>query len=363
MKKLIDNRMAWVRNIEILQNGKTHSYGAEYEIASEVYIPGLLDYENGMILCGLMTFEKDYRGLYKYALKIRFATPEKLYNYRNARIKGYLFKEGIPGELLALLSLYFQCRFYILAAFSGDITQHGLRVKLEYDSIYRSCQPELDPTIFSRGNRNFASELSDFLNQVAHLDMEYHQQLILASYHYARALKEIGVDEEMVFIRLVAAIEAVSKWAKLQKGDDLFDGKEFKEIVRADLLSREEFTELKKLFEVRKPRKKFKRFIQQYSRGFFKGGKFKAPHTKIRKADLEKTLNAIYDSRSDYLHNGQAMYLSHPMRGGLKWDADPSLGMIIDRRKFPIRRKLPYGSFFQRLVRHCLLEFIKDISQ
>ena len=56
------------------------------------------------------------------------------------------------------------------------------------------------------------------------------------------------------------------------------------------------------------------------------------------------------------------MYLSHHMRGAKKWgwDTDPSLGMIIDNRTFSKSMKLPYGSFFQKLVRHCLLEFIKE---
>lgn len=79
----------------------------------------------------------------------------------------------------------------------------------------------------------------------------------------------------MVFIRLVSAIEAVSKWAKLKGGNDLFDGKDFEEIVRTDLLSKKELAELKKLFEVRNPRRKFIRFIQEYSRGFLKEGNSK----------------------------------------------------------------------------------------
>ena len=362
MKKISNNRMAWIRNIEILQSGKTDSYEVEYEIASEVYIQGLLNYKEGMILCGPMTFEKDHRGLYKYLLKIRFASADVSSSVKNATKKGYLFKEGIPGELLALFSLYFECRFYMLTSFFGELSHSSLKSKLEFNPVYRPCHPLLAQTIFSTRIRSFTSGFPDFLNKIAHLDTKYHQKLILACFHYSRALREFGIDEEMVFIRLVSAIEAVSKWAKLQKGDDFFNGKEFEKIIRIELLSNEEVAELKRLFDVRKPRIKFKRFIQQHSRGFFKGGKVRAPHTKIRKADLEKTLNAIYDSRSNYLHNGEAMYLSHLMRGGLKWDTDPSLGMIIDKRRFPRSKKLPYGSFFQRLVRHCLLEFIKDIS-
>ena len=116
------------------------------------------------------------------------------------------------------------------------------------------------------------------------------------------------------------------------------------------------------LFENRKSKLKFKRFVEQHSKGFFKGGNYKAPHTRIKKKDLSKTLSAIYDSRSGYLHTGETMYLSQPMHGVEKWDTDPSFGMIIDNRKFPAGKKLPYGSFFQKLVRHCLLEFVKDTS-
>lgn len=358
-----DDRMGWIRNIEKLRINDIESHDVEYEIASDVYISGLLNYEEGMILCGPMTFEKDRRGLYKYLLKIKFASPDAPFSTKEAHEKGYLLKEGIPGELLALFSLYFGCRFYMLAAFVLESTPTSLKLKQEYDPVYRQYNPQLIQTTFSTRKRSFASGLSAFLDRAARINTKYHQNLILACSHYARALREFGVDEEMVFIRLVSAIESISKWAKLQEGDDLFDGKEFEEIVRKDLLSKKELTELKNLFNVRKSRRKFIRFIQEYSRGFFKGGKFKAPHTKIRKADLEKKLEAIYNSRSNYLHSGEPMYLSLPMRGGEKWDTDPSMGMIMDMRKFPAKMKLPYGSWLQQLVRHCLMQFIEDISQ
>jgi len=361
MDSIKDNRMAWIRNIDSLQKG-SQTYFTEYEIATETYIPGLFIYRNDAILCSSSTFDKDQRGLFKYTLKIKLPALEEPYYNRQASVKGYYFKEGIPGEILALFSLYFQCRFYMLAAFSNDLTPHSIKMKLEYDPLYRSCKPYFDPVVFSNGKRTFSSGLADFLNRIITIPMAYHQQIILACYHYARALKEFGVDEEMVFIRLVSAVEALSEWVVLKKNDDLFNELEFDDIVKTELLAKKQLQELKKLFDVRKSKLKFKRFIEQYSKGFFKGGNFEAPHTRIKKADLLDTLSAIYDSRSEYLHGGEAMYLSQPMRGGHKWDTDPSLGMIIDNRKFPRRKKLPYGSYFQRLVRYCLMEFIKDIA-
>lgn len=354
--------MGWIRNIDQLKKSETNSYYAEYEIASEVYIPGILNYMNEKILCGPMTFNKDESGLFKYSLKIKFANLSGNIDYTKATAKGYLFKEGIPSELLSLFSLYFQTRFYLFAAFSGELKPTSLKMKMEYDPIYKPCMPSFDPTKYPDGKRHFALGLDSFLNKVSCIPENYHQELILAFYHYSMALKEFGVNEEMVFIRLVSAIEALSKWSQLKKDDDLFGGKKFKEIVKSDLLSKEMSAELEKLFAVRKSKLKFKRFIEKYSTGFFKGGNYKAPHTRIKKKDLSKTLNAIYDSRSEYLHRGETMYLSQVMRGGHKWDIDPTFGMIIDKRKFKARKKLPYGAFFQRLVRHCLIKFIEEIS-
>jgi len=361
MNQSNDNRMGWIRNIEKLQNNNIRTWYAEYEIASETYIPGILNYKNSSILCGLMTFDKNKSGLYKYMLKIKFAETNPNYSNKKSQ-KGYFFKNGIHGELIALFSLFFQSRFFLLSACSSELTPTSLKYKVEYNPVCRSCRPYFDPTNYIGFQRNFAIGLPEFLTQITRIDVKNHQQIILACYHYARALMEFGIDEEMVFIRLVSAIEAIYKCLILQKSDDIFYGKDFEDIIKSDVLSKEEKTELKNIFDVRKSKLKFKRFIEHYSKGFFKGGNFKSPHTRFKKNELPKVLDTIYDSRSGYLHNGETMYLSKPMKGGFKWDTDPTSGMIIDNRNFPRRKKLPYGSFFQRLVRHCLLEFIKDVS-
>lgn len=363
MKLNTDNRMGWILNIEKLRTNDIGSYITEYEIASDISISGVLNYDNGMILCGPMTFEKDHRGLYKYCLRIKSASPDPSSLIKQANKRGYIFKEGIPGELIALFSLYFGCRFYLLSAYSDELTQQSLKIKREFEPLYQPLDPKLIQKLFPIRTRNFASGLSVFLDNIVRIDLKHHQSLILASYHYARALKEFGIDEEMVFIRLVSAIEALSEWVILKKDDDVFNGKSFEEIIKIDCLSKEQRTELKNLFNVRKSRLKFIRFIQEYSKGFFKGGKFRAPHTKISKGGLEKTLDTIYNSRSRYLHKGEPMYLSTYMRSGEKWDKDPSMDMILDRRKFSAQEKLPYASWFHQLVRHCLLQFINEKSK
>jgi len=355
-----DNRMGWIRNREKLSKKETDSYFVEYEIATECHIAGVLDYGNGIILCGGLTIEKDENGLYHYLLKVKYAGVEEPYYNKGANKKGYYFKDGILGELLSIFSLYFQCRFYLIATFTGELTNRGLRIKTANRLVYRSCNSLIHPQIFSLKNRNFATGLADFFDIVKSLDTKYHQQFILACSHYARSLKEIGVDSEMVFIRLVSAIESISKFIKLDKKADLFSGKTFNDIVRGDLLSNAEKEELKKTFENRKSKARFTTFIEKHSSGYFKGGNYKAKHCKIPKTQLPKVLRTIYDARSAYLHNGEPMYLSQPMHGGEKWDTDPSMGMIVDNKSFSASQKLPFTYFFEGLVRQCLLNFLKQ---
>jgi hypothetical protein len=363
MKQKLDNRMEWIRNVEKLNGTLASIYTGEYELASESYIPGIFDYENGSILCGVMTCDKDPKGFYKYLLKIKYPYNDEEHRFKKATNKGYLFKGGIPGELISLLSLFFQSRFFLLSAYSGDLTSGSLKLKTEYSPQLGYCRPYFDPDIYPDGKRNFSIGIGDFLEKLRKMDAVYHQDVILGSYNYSRALREFGIDEEMVFIRLVSAIEPFAKWVNLDKKNDLFDGASLDDILKKNALSKNGRKELASIFEVRKAKAKFNAFIEFHSKGFFKGGNFKASHVRIKKSGLSAALNAIYDGRSVYLHDGEILYLSRPMRGGQKWDTDPTVGMIMGNRRFSAKKKLPYGSWFQRLVRYCIMHFIMETTK
>lgn len=217
MPKPNDNRMGWVRNLDRLRKGASRSYQVEYEIATEVRIPGVLDYADGRILCGCYAAEPSRNGLRKYLLRIAVAGPDEPYYKCAADRKGYLFRDGIPGELLALFALFFQCRFYLLAAHTGELSPRSIPCRFDYEPVYIPCDVRVDPFVFGVGDRNFAEGLSDFLASVERLPQEYHQPLIVSCHHYLRALREIGLDEEMVFIRLVSAVEALGHGWTMRK--------------------------------------------------------------------------------------------------------------------------------------------------
>ena len=282
---------------------------------------------------------------------------------RNADEKGYYFKDGTLGELLALLSLFFRCRFYFISSrlLPGN-PRLGMTITREYPFVRIKCNPGIHPPLFESPNKNLGVGFKEFLDRVKTLDHRLHQDFILACHHYARAVKEVGVDSEMVFIRMVSAIEALSKDAKLDRQDDTLEEQEITNLLAQSTLSPEHKRELRESFNNRKSRKKFTRFVERHCGGFFKGGNFKAKHLKIKRADLGDVLKIIYKARSKYLHAGEPMFLSTPIEDDEKWDTDPTSGMIMDNRSFTASQKLPYAYFFEGLVRHCLLNYLKANS-
>lgn len=349
--------MRWIRNLEAIAKGN-QLYTVEYELGSEIHIPGLLDFDNG-IICACMGIHPSRDGLIPYNLIVKYPAGPKPSNPQ-ADERGYVFKDGIVGELIALFSLYFRCRFYLLSSrLLPDNPSSGITLKTEYDFLYNKPEPAIHPPIFEEGRRNFASGLPEFLKLVKALNGNLHQQFILATYHYARALKEVGIDPEMVFIRLVSAVEALSKDMPLKDTIDVQEQKDIRALIKKSGLRADVKNELFKAFSVRGSKKRFIRFVEANSSGFFKGGKFSAPHLKIKKASLSAVLTAIYNARSAYLHAGEPMYLSIVIRGAKGWDIDPTLGMTMDNRQFSVEQKLPYAYFFDGLVRHCLLKYLR----
>src|SRR5713101_2966337 len=296
MPKDNDNRMGWIRNLEALASG-CQQYTVEYELGSECQIPGLLDYADRKIICAPMSTEESRDGLWLYNLILHYPLGPRDFN-RKADEEGYYFKDGILGELLALMSLFFRCRFYFISSrlLPGNPSL-GMTIKREYPFVRVKCNPGIHPPLFQNPNKNLATDFKEFLDAVKRLDQQLHQNFILACHHYARAVKEVGVDAEMVFIRLVSAIETLSTDLALGQKDDKLEKQGVTDLVEQSTLPNELKNELKTIFDVRKSRKKFVRFIEKHSSGFFKGGNFNAKHLKINRANLGKVLNAIYTAR------------------------------------------------------------------
>lgn len=350
--------MGWIRELKEVSKKGINTYFIDYEIASESRIPGGFDYKKDFIKLNLLSEKENH--LFRYNLRIKFLYGSRDFNKRKYTKNGYCFMDGIAGEIICLLSLFFRCRFYLIS--SNSVDTDGKPYSKRYRKLmYKPIATDLHPPLFEREKNNFCVGFEDFLNKIKKLDEKYHQQIAHACNYYLMGLKEIGVLHEMFFVRMVSAIEALAQFIELDKEDDIFKGKNLKNFIHTEKLTQDEFNELETVFNVRKSKKKFIHFIKCYSKNFFKGGRFKARHTRILKAELAPTISNIYNARSEYLHAGKSMYLTSPMRDiSRKWDTDSSLGMMIDNRKFSKKEKLPFTYWFDKLVRHCILNFIEE---
>ncbi len=357
-----DNRMQWILKLDELgQAGGSPVYFTEYEICSEVRIPGVFTYEYGMFECALYQ-EVDDNYLYTYLLKVKHIENVFEYNKDNYSKDGYYFKEGLIGEIIALFSFYFQARFYLKATITGSMTSHSCRRRLERKFLYKKIDDDLtclNLEMFSDQGRNWCKDpgLTNFLDSIRAIDQKYHQGLIRSLHWYSEAIKEIGVDHELFFIKMVSAVEALVDISETE-----IDGLTRKLIDFKVYLTTDEQGQIDNWIKNRKIRKRFVDIIEKYSNGFTGACPEQASHCYIAKDKIATYVRRIYDARSAYLHAGNPMFLSMDMRGGgvKMWDLDPCMGKSMDRKEIFEKEKLPRTRWFERIVNYSLKSFIQD---
>lgn len=362
-----DKRMQWILALDDCQkNDSEKSQYIDYEICAEVRIPGVLEYGN-FLHCVSYDFDKNEDGFYTYIIRIKFPHKKEDFLENNYSKKGYYFVNGIIGELLVIFSFYFQTRFYLRATISGDISEVDTRMRSSYKFINQKINEPLGKFInkemFSSSlNKNWSNEnLNKFLDDIRKIDQKYHQGLIRTFYWYSEAIKEVGINHQLFFIKMVSAVEALLTFENFSE-DDLH--KKIKNLINNNIFFKNEKDEISNWLDNRSINQRFRRFIKKYSVGFFKGGKRKAEHCYIRKNELDMYLKRIYNARSKYLHEGVPMYLSMDLnnKDAICWDVDPTQGQMIDRSKIDGKTKLPRTRWFERIVNYSIKKFINTLS-
>ncbi|PIZ95720.1 MAG: hypothetical protein COX80_03730 [Candidatus Magasanikbacteria bacterium CG_4_10_14_0_2_um_filter_33_14] len=357
-KKNTDNRMQWITTLEE-NDPKERKYSTNYEFFSEVRIPGILEYNNGNLLCGLIEEDKE-QGLYYYRLIL--TTNEKEYKFDLTKYSkaGYFFSSGIIGELLAIFSVYFQARFFLKSSTYGELTNHSIEHRISKKTNYIKPSPYKNFEMFSNETkRNWNKGLTKFLDDIKSLDQIYHQNLINSFHWYAEAIKHISIDRELFYVRMVSSIESLLNYIEPKK-DSLTNKLE---VLTTDNITfnEDEKIQINNWIKNRNIQNKFINFTETYSEGFFKDGNEEANHCYIKSVDLKKHLKSIYSARSKYLHEGKPMYISddYTMDDAKCWDIDPAGGMFVDRKKFSQNEKLPRMRWFERIVNYSIKKFIE----
>jgi hypothetical protein len=259
-----------------------------------------------------------------------------------------------------LVSLKLQARFFLLPTSLRELSSHGLPFKDEHTLYRGNAGQHLDRIIFAIGDRNLANDLPEFLDSIRALPEENHLEVVATAAHYANALQEVGRDEEMVYVRLVSAVEVLARDQPTPA--DALEGKRAVDVLKPEVLPPQVQEEFEKLLQTRRTKMRFVAFLQEYSREFFAGELTEPKHTQVTPGTLAEVARTVYDARSGYLHNGDPMHLPLRMGNIHHGHLDPSFGGIEQDRRFTEKQKLPYTDFFHRLVRHCIMARIARLT-
>lgn len=351
--------MLWIRYLEEYKQGK-ETYDLEAELASEAKIVGLLDYENESIIISPLTHEKDKDNLYKYFLRIK--APREI-DFQNqittADKKGYLFNDGSLGEIISLLSLKLQARFFILKTASRKADAYDIPFGQYYSNDYSNRNISKSSDLIKDSQRNFDTDFKPFLDKIRAIDPEKHLDIAIASQHYLKGIQIVGKDPELFYIRLVSAIERAANKTKHPSHE--FNSKVIEILTDSKKLTKDESNDIKNILNNSRPKLKFTEFIKKNCTKFFENEPREPKHLQISSNDLEIILKRIHEARSQYLHSGEPIHIS------MQLIDQPNMHILrgdrtIQNRLIPEDKILPIPSFFYRLVRHCLLNWIDNLD-
>lgn len=345
--------MQWVRHLAAFEAGEPTTV-VHADVASEARVTGILNIGSEFLLVGPSTTQRDIDGLYKYDMLVRVPNGG---SYEPGTRRGYAIQGDCVDEIAALLSLHLQARFYVLSTREGNLSAMGMSRRVERHNTRGQYGVAVDATVFSNEVRVLDAMTGELFRRVRHLPAQEHLSVALAVTHYAAALRELGVDHDMVFVRLVSAVEAI---AAHEEVTDSLSGYSLADLIRADALDQEMLDDLELALSARKGRLRFTSVLSRGGQSFLANEAREPAHTQVTPDNIADVVGAIYRARSAYLHEGTPMY--HSTMGGLNpaWHTDPSVGIQIDQRTFRAKDKLPKASFFHRLVRHCVLEHINE---
>jgi hypothetical protein len=341
-----DKRMYFIRNIEKLEKKEVKTHTAEYEMIIDLPTVGRCDYGPYSFMIWEHS-EKKSGEQRKLILRIKekaFSEDDK--PWESATKKGYYHGGGIPSELISLASLFLRKRFILGSMVrSNDMPMlYSVKEWIDKQLIENSCN---------------LADLETLFKLVEYLKPKYHQKFILAVKSYHTAIQVIEEKPDMAYLNLVSAIEVLcqkteikkqlykvnSKLANLIKN---IEDEEFKDEIENAVLQKERFI-----------KQKFQKFILEHIEESFWNYEKRPQLGKIKHDDLPKLLNNIYDQRSKTLHNGEPFpyYIYHsPTMGS---ELNPSLATTVGEKKWLRKDFIPYPHFFERLVRHVLINFLK----
>jgi len=270
--------------------------------------------------------------------------------------KGYAHPGGVSGELGDLVSIFFHTRVYITSSSQGQLTENSIRSR-QLKKVIRGNLPRWYVRHVIQNNSKNFGDFIEFLKSLEKLPKAKHQRFINACANYNLALQQVGISDEMVFVRLVSAVESLSSHLSLSPSEASLDKKTFQEIIK-NIEDENQKSELEEIFIARKSTQKFKMFVKKYSPSYL-AERTDITYGKITDDEINEILSRIYRARSRYLHTGTPMFISSHWEDG-KMDMDSTTGMGMGAKWFSENEKLPTIEFFEGLVRHSIMSYLEE---
>jgi hypothetical protein len=268
---------------------------------------------------------------------------------RDATPDAYYHGGGLAEEIVSLASLFLRARLFVGPQVRDDDEPRW---------IEGGHSGFVDPGLVR--DRTDLGALEDWFPLVEGLRDEVRLRFMLAVRLYHQAIGMVESDPDLAYLTLVSAVEVLAEdhpigevsLADLDEGlDDAVgrvDQPEVREEIRERILNRQYFT-----------RRRFRQFLLDHIDPSFWEDPGRPDVGRIEEDQLPELLNRIYDQRSKTLHSGEPFppnIHSPPIQGA---ELDPSLGMMVAGRRWEPEEYVPNPHFFERLVNHCLKEYLK----
>jgi hypothetical protein len=258
----------------------------------------------------------------------------------------YGYPHDAASQIVTLASLFLRRKFWI--------NKHLSTNDVPIPKIPKSHKNFNDNELVKQ--EKSLAPLSEMFKLINNLNIDCQKRFLTAAKFYRRALLTIEEEPDMAYLHLVTSIEVLSgkhrskfKSIKdynleLYKILESMEDKKLKEKIESVILEREY------------PTSKFVEFITEHVENDFWGTK--TSYGKIKSEDLKKILNRIYDQRSKTLHNGEPFPVNifHPPLSNEDIDY---CGLRSGENRWSPKDIIPYPEFFERLVNHVLIVYLK----
>lgn len=293
---------------------------------------------------------------YYYIMMFRAEPDEEL--GRTRMVKDY---SHFAKSIIAVMSVYFGKQF----DFHGIIEHAGMfNIPIMYNAI-PITDMELGafddhPRTSISIDLNFTkcAPIFSLFQDTTPIDIHLFKVFVAAARLYLRALQSYHQDIENAYIDLVVCGEMISGYFKDYTKEELYD-KELNDITDAMAssgLSEKHISIIKRrIYQVKKT---FKAGIKRLlNNSFFEKSDAPYPHSSLKSEQLDQSLSATYDLRSDHTHNG--IYFAPYARPFDR--SDLCMSSLSDKKRDnKYCHKALSFSGLERMIRFCLLRMLQN---